>query len=960
MAIKKRITRGHKSHFTINKAESHQINQKEQVLEKIILALFLVFVIIATMILFRAPVPTPTREIATGKAIASIDFEKTEYNASEKLKGTISLQMEQGDVLPKETKFEIFISTNVPNCQLKYICPNGVSVDWHTYDSSTGACDVKDPDPESTCCFLMGPACLQVILNSKFNDVDLGSPNWYALPFGTNPAAIGVENLIDPTTSNVTLEKALFLDSTDIAYTLPNVTATAYQLLLNREFAVKEMRASEETATIVGPKIVKNSTNVTYNATMFLWGQPVVDAQYTWSNSNNEVGTLNATSGRFVTLVTRNPGWTTITVTATAEGRTATTSKEICVYITDPEECWVTPEVIYLSESNNIEPKLKFNSNGNQGKELYFQAPPTGQPPAGQNGVIKWSLAYTNVTSTIQSVGCAFEVIVKGKNATNASFVRTLHYWYKVPTAVNPYCNKPQDTPNDKYIDLSSQLPLMTKAKNFSFDLYSNWTSAFGAGSQNDIIYEIHLVSRGAWDQVTNAIHGQRVYFDNVELRKYSAVPEPSLNCTARGKVCCVKGSGLGTYLGKQLSCPEATRECYERCAPSLWPPKNFEDFKAMSSTSTKFNRTEEKCKVVVEGAEIDLRDYCYRVYVGEGYTACIDTGNTTSTPTNCRGWDNKYIVSLNHSAFHAFNASAQNGTYALTLRLSYNHTMPENCSEGCLNYGEESCADYCVITEISAPFTVGAPPPTQQCPDTDYNCYNAPVIQNWSSWTECINGQQSRTRVVNCTYVGTQSCDGYRAITQIETQTCNVTVPCTENDYSCDSWTPELCSPQSTQTRSCTLITTCDPTAPGATEPAKERTCDANAITEYIRAQYSQGIPRSEVEKALLSVGWSKSEIESIINTVYGIEEKPSLRWLWIVIIVLVVAAAIIVVIAFVVPKAKKGKPKVKTTEAYPELTSYIKDALATGATKQEITAKLQEAGWPKDAIEESFKAVG
>ena len=54
--------------------------------------------------------------------------------------------------------------------------------------------------------------------------------------------------------------------------------------------------------------------------------------------------------------------------------------------------------------------------------------------------------------------------------------------------------------------------------------------------------------------------------------------------------------------------------------------------------------------------------------------------------------------------------------------------------------------------------------------------------------------------------------------------------------------------------------------------------------------------------------------------------------------------------------PSAKKTKKK---QEAYPELTSYIKDALSTGGTRAEILAKLQEAGWPREAINTAFKSV-
>ncbi len=89
---------------------------------------------------------------------------------------------------------------------------------------------------------------------------------------------------------------------------------------------------------------------------------------------------------------------------------------------------------------------------------------------------------------------------------------------------------------------------------------------------------------------------------------------------------------------------------------------------------------------------------------------------------------------------------------------------------------------------------------------------------------------------------------------------------------------------------------------------------------------------------------------------------EKPSLGWLVYLLIGIIVAAIILfIVLKFMMPKGKgKGpaaaKPKA-AGETYPELTSYIKDAFATGATKQDIMVKLKEAGWPREAIETAFK---
>lgn len=1121
MAIKKRITKGHKSdhksHFTINKTDktqSHQINQKEQALEKVILALFLVFVIIATMILFKAPVPTSIRETLTGKTLASIALSQFQYNVSERLKGTLSLQLEEGDLLPATTKIDVFISSNATNCSLKYICPNNVAIDWHSYDTTTGSCIIIDPDPESTCCAIMGSNCLQLILNSKFDNPSL-LPSWSVSSYGISPeigGSVGVVSEVVNSTGDVILENALFLDSTISSE--PNSNISVFQNLGSRAFKVKELVAPSQyinltvkdvkvkygvlngskwtegkvgsalkfdgsndsvnvmrdpslepsqqltvetwvkmdnlTSTDWGPMIVSkydgnykgytlylngpnykptfsigngtynyivtsnetitinqwyhivgiwNGTNISIyvngvlknvaaapkinhsNTDLFIgrnswssggylngtidevriynrflsadevsqryngadvrdglvaefkfdenngsktaWGnsnvsmfnaQMIVDgvdrtneATFTWSQ-NPVKGLLTniAPNGRTVKFIPTVAGRTTITVTGNWNGRTATMSKAICVYFDSPDECYhyqpPSQQPTYASEQEK-DKNLP---------ELYFQT----------NKQLKWKVALDPFSS---GTGYAFEVIVKGKTPQNVE--KALHYWYNLGKTC-PYGNS----------CISKTVPQVDKVLEDGADLYNDWVNK--EGSPEDTITEIWLVSHGKFDNYN--YYGQRVYFDNIELRKYGE--EPSLQCTARNKKCCLKGSGIGNFY-EQFVCPQ-NQECWDECGANLTLNlAGANSFISLSSTPQNFNKTDGICQAIVEGTIIQLYDSCYSP--NQGYTACLDTSNEScnSALCRCRNWNNLYVVNLSSSIFNQFKVS-KNGTYSLNMRVRYKSTTYPNLDE-------------ILIYETSAPFTVGVPGAPPGCPDEqNYNCINAPIVQDWGS---CIAGTQ--TRAVNCSYNGTNPslCPAYKVV--VESQACNVTNPCTENNYSCDSWQPEPCSPQSTQTRICTLTGTCDPNAPGATEPAKERTCDINVITEYIRAQYNQGFSRSQVEKSLLSVGWSKSEIESVINTVYGIEEKPSLTWLWIVIIVVVVAAAIVVVIVFVLPKSKKGKPKEKAgagAEAYPELTSYIKDALAAGATKQEITTKLQEAGWPKDAIEESFKAVG
>lgn len=884
-----------------NKAIS-KIKREKGILEKAIISLFLVFVILVTVILFKAPEEATVP--MTGKALSSIQLEKFQYNSSERLKGNISLQMDVGDILPGMTKIDVFISANAPNCSLSYICLDNSLVTWHNYTS--GSCALVDSDPEGTCCLKAGANCKQVILNSKFNSQLY--PGWFVLASGIDQSNAGIDSQVLNMTGDVVLDNALFLDSSSALQ--PNSNISVMQPLAQRAFKVKELVAPSKRVELQGDNVISCymaqppeqsdvpvpvcNNQVAYNATMFLYNQEAPTAQYTWSSSNDTIATLNATAGRFVMLSAHNPGWITIQVTATAGGEIATASKEICIYRDNPQiECIARQiETTYLSETKELKP------------ELYFQTPP---------GSLRWKAAYTNIAF---SGGCAFEIVVKGSN-------KALHYWY----SLNPStCSCPYGTScKIKSPPIASEKVLQDSA-----DVYTDWLSI--GGNIEDTISEIWLVSYGKTDGYN--FYGQRAYFDNVELRKYMAT-EPSTSCSRKGR-CCGKGAGFGRFYGEQLTCPQ-DQECWENCTANV--TLNLSAFISQSEIQ-KWNRTEGYCQAVVSGATIPLYDACYGS--SAGYGACIDTSNNScSTPLcKCRNWNNIYSLNLNKTIFTTFKAPAQNGTYALTVRIHYKpQQVPVNDT---------------LIHEVSTPFYVGVSGAVE-CNDSFYNCINAPIILNWST---CINGTQ--TRVVNCTYTGT-ACPVNKAITQM--QQCNVTnitLPCSEYDYSCDAWRPQPCRSMATQTRTCTLAGACDVNNPSSILPESQRTCDITAITEYAQVKYQEGMTKESLKQQLQQFGWTNEDIQTVINTVYGFEEKPSLGWLLYVGIGVVIVAIVVVVIIFViVPSAKKGAGVKAKAEAYPELTSYIKDAQTTGATKQEISAKLQEAGWPKDAIEASFKAA-
>ena len=46
--------------------------------------------------------------------------------------------------------------------------------------------------------------------------------------------------------------------------------------------------------------------------------------------------------------------------------------------------------------------------------------------------------------------------------------------------------------------------------------------------------------------------------------------------------------------------------------------------------------------------------------------------------------------------------------------------------------------------------------------------------------------------------------------------------------------------------------------------------------------------------------------------------------------------------------------------TSQYPEVVSYINEAVSAGISRNEIKTKLLEAGWPSDVIEKCFAEAG
>ena len=125
--------------------------------EKIFVLLFLVFVIVAIMVLFEAPI--------TSQIVLGPELDKAVFDASDYLEGEITLQLQEGDLLPSIMTVNLLISTDALLQQTEYVCPIGNTV---TVLDANGT--LLTADPESQCCLLDSRNCIQLIRDSGFEE----------------------------------------------------------------------------------------------------------------------------------------------------------------------------------------------------------------------------------------------------------------------------------------------------------------------------------------------------------------------------------------------------------------------------------------------------------------------------------------------------------------------------------------------------------------------------------------------------------------------------------------------------------------------------------------------------------------------------------------------------------------------------------------------------------------------
>ena len=537
----------------------------------------------------------------------------------------------------------------------------------------------------------------------------------------------------------------------------------------------------------------------------------------------------------------------------------------------------------------------------------------------GQQELDYHSLNYSFMYDTAYTNGCGFEVVIDSNNS------RTLHLFYPLWENANQEpCNysKQNITGEQVHKYYEMEVPEEEVWNNITINLYKKWTGAFGQGSKEDKVTEISILSYGYYDQEIGEI-GQDLYVDYIKLTKTSYVP-PSTNCTS-GKRCCVEGTGYGAYFGEQLECQEGY-ECWSKCADAI--TLRFDDFirKAFQGTAYKFNKS--STPEYYRTTTISEEEFAWQD--GIGYTTCDNTSSEALPPT-CRNWTdpNKYTVKLNQSGI-SLRAPQENGTYEVALLFFY---------DKCGSYLNDTCR----MAESSAPFIVGSGsiPPTNE----------TWVCGNWSS---CESGLQYS----NCT-------EQNSGMQELRNRTC-----C----WNCTAWEPTICPIEEIQTRTCVESLTNECPYSQAEKPNETQTCtlplDPCTVADWDCNDWGSCISgyRSRV---CTMVNDCDSNTGYNPETEQVCEESNPLRFLednlLLIIIIVVVLVLIVLVLVLKVFKKKrptqpglgKGRKGQPQAQMYPEVVSFIKEALASGAQRRDIEQKLLEAGWTKDIIDSSFASL-
>ena len=514
------------------------------------------------------------------------------------------------------------------------------------------------------------------------------------------------------------------------------------------------------------------------------------------------------------------------------------------------------------------------------------------------NGTFAWGEFYGEGT-------CAFEIVLRSNTS------KGLHYYYKLNDAcVSTY--KPDGT--EAYINKTApagseiETGLITW-ENFHFNIYKDWTTAFNP-SVDDYISDIQFISHTLW--IGGSRNTQKLIIDNVTLTtEQGAEANLTLSCT-NNKNCCLEGTGYGNYYGGQISCKNE-EECWQYCANSSKTKLSV----FITKTGLKKNQTaEEECQAIVDGNIIKLIDRCELSGVGKGYTAAYSTNGTVVS----------YKLNLSDSTIKV-KAPSKNGTYILLWRFEYLPITPGNqCGE---EYNES-----CIIFQKAAKFTVGIP--LTPCQANFTNCGN---------WSECVNNSRSQV----CEDMNSCPENAPTYLKEFLQQGCG----CTPNAFQCSGSIYQQCSPDGATWNT---ITDCG---------VSGQYCDVSQGCYTPCTPFCEGVECNGSDgcggTCTLNCGSGGGlDLGSLFKKWY----------FWVIVIVVLVGVFAVLLMTLLKGKKKgigtgTGPRSIKSITPqgqaeYPELVSYIRDAAAAGASKQDTKSKLIEAGWPNEAIDKSFKFVG
>lgn len=335
---------------------------------------------------------------------------------------------------------------------------------------------------------------------------------------------------------------------------------------------------------------------------------------------------------------------------------------------------------------------------------------------------------------------------------------------------------------------------------------------------------------------------------------------------------------------------------------------------------------------------------------------------NVYLSPYSCQSWNNVYAVPLGSGGLN-LKAPNYEGVYYLNVSIYYGSIEMSGYSSifkatKPVIYYYKGCSNNKCITKNSTT------PRNDSC-DSDSDCAGPEFCdENWQfkEVSGCVN-KQKKLECYDARNCGTTDelppgCNYDSALGRyfkIES--------CCEPNWQCDSWS--VCyehQGSSIQSMTCKDTNECNPQNSSYTQLrdccVEEWQCNWGPCING-----KQKLMCNDIASCGTEFLKPKEEIRECGKAVMA-------WWIWLIIIIAILAVSLVVLFASRViklPKAKKVKeetiekatPEESRLEENPELTNYVKSALAAGMSKEEIKKKLTEAGWPADVVNRALTKV-